>query len=198
MRIAQRADVVVMPQTLVRRESHGDRLVPAVHRHQVDVQVDEQVGLDRAPRQPHFLAMIGLAKHRKLGAILGVEVVEPVRPVLLERALTNDTANLRFRHPPMQRGRDHEMNVVNPVVGQRLQHLVEQALANVGPAHLRQRQADVVDRDRHAHVGTQLREQRILVLGMKQGVANRLVGVGERVQRRRRINHARADWQLLE
>ena len=192
------ADVMVMPQALIRRESDRDRLVPAVHRHQVDVQINEQVRLGRAPRQPHFLAMIGLAEHRQLGAIFRVEVVEPVRPVLLERALANDAANLGLRHPPMQRRRDHEVHVVDAVVGQRLQHLVEQALADVGPAHLRQRQADVVDRDRHAHVGIELREQRVLILRMEQGVANRLVGVGERVQRRRRIDHARADRQLLE
>ena len=161
------ADVVVMAQALVRREADRDRLVPAVHRHQVDVQVDEQVGVDGAPRQPHFLAVIGLAEHRELGAILGVEVVQPVRPVLLERALADYAADFRFRHPAMQRRRDHQVHVVDAVVGQRLQHLVEQALADIGPAHLRQRQADVVDRDRHAHVGTELREQRVLVLGME-------------------------------
>ena len=142
--------------------------------------------------------MIGLAEHRQLGAILRVEVVQPIRPVLLERALADDAANLRFRHPPMQRGGDHKMHVVNSVVGQRLQHLVEQALANVGPAHLRQRQADVVDRDRHAHVGIELREQRVLHFPDGAGVANRLVGVGQRIERRRRINHARADRQFLE
>ena len=142
--------------------------------------------------------MIGLAEHRQLGAILGIEVVQPVRPVLLERALADDAANLGFGHPAMQRGSDHEMHVVDAVVGQRLQHLVEHALANVGPAHLRQRQADVVDRDRHAHVGTELREQRVLVFGMEQGVANGLVGVGDGVHRRRRIDDARADRQLLE
>ena len=53
------------------------------------------------------------------------------------------------------------MHVVDAVIGQRLQHLVEQPLANIGPAHVRERQADVVDRDRHAHVGVELREQRI-------------------------------------
>ena len=198
VRIAQRPDVVVMPQALVRRESHRDRLVPAVHRHQVDVQIDEQVGLGGAPRQPYFLAMLGLAEHRQLGAIFRVEVVQPVRPILLERALANDAADFGFGHAAMQRRRDHQMHIVNAVIGKRLQHLVEQPLADVGPAHLRQRQTDVVNRDRHAHVGTQLREQRVLVLGMKERVANRLVGVGQRVQRRRRIDHARADRQLLE
>ena len=56
------------------------------------------------------------------------------------------------------------MNVIDAIVGQRLHHLVEQALANIGPAHLRQRQAHVVDRDRHAHVWIELREQRVRVL----------------------------------
>ena len=90
------------------------------------------------------------------------------------------------------------MHVVNSVIGKRLQHLVQKTLANIGPPHLRQRQTDVVDSDRHPHVRAQLREQRILVLGMEQGVANRLVGVGQRLQRRRRIDHARSHRQLLE
>ena len=187
-----------MAQALVGRESDGDRLVPAVHRHQVDVQINQQVGLRGAPRQPYFLAMLGLAEHRQLGAIFRVEVVQPIGPVLLEGALANDAADLRFGHAAMQRGRDHQVHIVNAIIGKRLQHLVEKALADVGPAHLRQREAEVVDRDRDAHIGTQLREQRVLVLGMQERVANGLVGVGQRVERRRRIDHAGADRQFLE
>ena len=66
------------------------------------------------------------------------------------------------------------MHVVNAVVSERLQHLIEQAFADVGTAHLRQRQADVVDRDGHAHVGIELREQRIGVLRMEQRVTDGL------------------------
>ena len=33
---------------------------------------------------------------------------------------------------------------------------------------------------------------------MEQGITNRLIGIGKRLQRRRRINHAGADRQLLE
>ena len=66
---------MVMAQALIRRETHRDRLVPAVHRHQVDIQINEQVGVCRPLREPDFLAMRGLAEHRKLGAIFRVEVI---------------------------------------------------------------------------------------------------------------------------
>ena len=88
------------------------------------------------------------------------------------------------------------MNVVNAVIGQRLEHHVKHPLAQVGPLHLRQRQADVVDRDRDAHVGVELREQRVGVFRMQQRVANRYVGIGQRFKRRRRIDDPGAGRKL--
>ena len=187
----------MVAQALVRREADRDRFVAAVHRHQVDVEIEQQVGLGRAAREPYLFAMIGLAQHRELGAIFGVEVVQPLGPELLERALAHHAANLGLGHAPMERGRDDQMDVVDAVVGERLEHDVERAFADIGPAHLRQRQADVVDRDRDAHVGIELREQRIGVLGTQQRVADRGVRIGQRLQRRRRIDHSRAGGQLL-
>ncbi len=198
MRIAQRRGVVVMAQALIGREANRHRLMPAVHRHQVDVQINDEVRFRRAPRQPDFFLMLGLAEHREFGAILSVEIVEPVGPVLLECALAHDASDLRLGHAAMKRSGDHQVDVVDAVIGQRLEHLIEQPLANVRPAHLRQRQAKVIDRDGDAHVGIELREERILIFRMEQGVANRLIGIGQRVERRRRINHARTDRQLLE
>ena len=96
----------MVAQALVGREPDRDRFVAAVHRNQVDVEIEQQVGLGRAPREPYLLAMIGLAEHRQLGAILGVEVVQPLGPELLERALAHHAANLGLGHPAMQRGRD--------------------------------------------------------------------------------------------
>ena len=198
MAVAQGRRIVVMAQALIGREPDRDRLVTAVHRHQVDVQIDDQVGLRRAAREPDLFAMIGLAQHDDFGAVLGVEVVEPLGPELLEGALADHPANFTLRHAAMERGRDDQMNVVHAVIRERLQHRIEHPLAQIRAAHLRQRQADIVDRDRDAHVGIELREQRIGVERMEQGVTDRRVGIGQRIERRRRIDHAGAGGQLFE
>ena len=127
----------MMAQTRIRREADRDRLMPAIHRHQVDVEIDDQVGIGGALGEPDILAMIGLAHHRQLGAIFGVEVVEAIRPKLLERFFADHAANFRFSHAPMQRSSDDEVHIVDAVIRQRLHHLVEQAFANVGTAHRR-------------------------------------------------------------
>src|SRR5229473_1544638 len=122
---------MMVAQALVGRESDCDRFVPAVHRNQVDVEIDEQVRLGGAPREPYLLAMIGLAERHQLGTIFAVEVVKPFGPELLEGALADNPPNLVLGHPPMERSRDDDVNVVDAVVGQRLQERVEQTLANI-------------------------------------------------------------------
>ena len=44
----------------------------AVHWDEVEVYIKNEVGLGGAPREPHFLTVIGLAEHREFGAILAV------------------------------------------------------------------------------------------------------------------------------
>ena len=110
--------------------------------------------------------MVGLAQHHQFGAVLGVEIVQAVGPVGFKRALSDHAANLVLGHPPMQRGGDDQVDIVHSVIGQGLEHHVEHPLAQVGALHWGQRQADVVDRDRHAHVGIELGEERIGILRM--------------------------------
>ena len=172
----------MVAQALIRGQPHRHRLVTAVHRHQVDVEIEQQVRFGGALAEPHFLVVVGLAQHHHFGAVLGVEIVQPVGPVSLERPLADHPANLILGHAAMQRIGDNQVNVVNAIIGQRLQHHVKHPLAQVGALHLRQRQADVVDRDGDAHVGVELREERVGVFGMQQRVANRYVGIGQRRQ----------------
>jgi hypothetical protein len=69
----------------------------------------------------------------------------------------------------------------------------------VSGAHLRQRQADVVERDGELHAGEQLRGQRVLLVRVQQRVADRAVDVVDRVERLGRVDHAAAvGGQLLE
>ena len=72
----------------------------------------------------------------------------------------------------------------------------EDPLANVGALHRRERQRDVVDRDRHLHPGTQLAVQRGAAVRMVEGVANRGVHVLERRHRRLRVDDARAYGEI--
>src|SRR6266849_9120972 len=85
---------MMVAQALVWREPDCDRFVPAVHRNQVDVDIDQQVRLGGAPREPYLLAVIGLAERHQLGAVFAVEIVKPFRPELFEGALADYPANL--------------------------------------------------------------------------------------------------------
>ena len=84
LRVAQRVDVVVRLDAVVRAEADRDRLVAAVHRDDVDVHVDEQVGLGGALGQLDGLAVAGLAEVDDLVGVLGVVVVEAVGIELVE------------------------------------------------------------------------------------------------------------------
>ena len=54
--------VVVVAQAPVAGEAGGHALVAAVHGHQVDVDVDQQVGLGGPPVDLHVLAVVGRAR----------------------------------------------------------------------------------------------------------------------------------------
>jgi hypothetical protein len=74
---------------------------------------------------------------------------------------------------------DH-VDVVDAVVGQHLQHDLEQSLADVGARIDRQRQRDVIDRNRDLHPRLEQRVQRLHLLGVVQGVADRARGLAGR------------------
>ena len=108
-------------------------------------------------------------------------------------------AQLVLVHPAVQAERGDDVHVVDAGVGGEIEHCFDDALAVVGRAHLRQRQADIVERDRQLHPREQLRRQRILVVRVQQRVADRAVDVVDRVERLGRIDHAAATGgQLLE
>ena len=60
--VAHGGDVVVVAQAAVARQTGRHALVAPVHRHQVDVDIDEQVGFGGPPIDLDFLALIGLAQ----------------------------------------------------------------------------------------------------------------------------------------
>ncbi|CAB4723496.1 unannotated protein [freshwater metagenome] len=194
-----RGGVVVVAQRAVRRQPDADRLVAAVHRDEVDVHVDEQVGLGGPLADLDVLALVGRAQVGEVVAVLGVEVVElALRVEGAEDPLPHDVLQLRGGHPPVQRvGRD-DLDVVDAGRRGQGQHLLDDPLADVGSAHRRQRQRQVVEGDREPHPGEEQLRQRVGVRRVQQRVEDRALDVGDRGQRLRRVDHPGAEGEGLE
>ena len=108
------AHVVVVAQRPVRRQARGHALVPAVHGHEVDVDVDEQVALGRPPVDLDVLALVGVAEVNEVGGVLGV--VLPQQAVGLERVedpISQRVAQLVLVHAAVQGERGDEHDVVD-------------------------------------------------------------------------------------
>ena len=105
-------------------------------------------------------------------------------------------ADLVARHAAVHAGRDDHLDVVDAVIGEQLEHDREHALAHVGPAHRRQRQRDVVDRDDDLHPRAELRVERLGVVRVVDRVADRGVDVLEGGERRPRVEDARAGGEV--
>ena len=103
-------------------------------------------------------------------------------------AVADGVAQLGLGHPPVQGEGADQVDVVDAGLGGEVEHGLDDPLADVGPAHLRQRQADVVEGDRQLHPGEQQRRQRVLVDRVEQGVADGAVDVVERRQRLGRVD----------
>ncbi len=73
-----------------------------------------------------------------------------------------------------------------------VEDLLDDPLAQVGAAHLRQREADVVERDRELHAGEQQRWQRVHVDRVEQRGPDGAVDVVDGVVRLGRVDHAAA------
>ena len=78
--LLHRPDVVVVAEALVAGEAGRDRLVAAVHRHEIHVDVDEQVALHGSPVQLDVLALVGQPEIDEIRRVLGIVLQEePVR-----------------------------------------------------------------------------------------------------------------------
>ncbi len=168
----------------------------AVHRHEVQVHVNDEIGFDRFAIELHLFAELGLADEFHPVRIFGVVVVEAVAPVRFEDATADDVTDFVRGHAAMDARRDDDVEVVDAVIGEHLEDDREDALADVGAAHRRERERDVVDRDDDAHPGLELRVERLGVVRVVDGVTNRGVDVFERIERRARVEHARAGGKI--
>ena len=193
-----RVDVVVVLERAVAGEADRDRLVTAVHRHEVDVDVDEQIGLRGPLRDLDHLVLVRGADLHQGVLVLAVEVVEVLRPERTEDPLAHHPTDLVGGHPTVQGSGDDDLHVLDTVAGGQLDHLLEDPLPDVGQRHRRQRDRDVVHGDRELHAGLEQVGKRLGVpRGMQQGVTDRGVDVPDPGQSVRRVHDPRPQRELL-
>ncbi len=167
--VLERLRVVVEAQAAVRGEAGGDRLPAAVHRDLVDVGVHDQIGVGRPLVDLEDLALVGRPDHGQVVVVLGVVLVEhAARLEGVVDAVAEHVPQLVLVHAAMQAEGGDDVDVVDPGLGGEVEHRLDDPLTVVGPAHLRQRQAGVVEHDRQLHVGVQQRRQRVHVDRVEQ------------------------------
>ena len=170
----------------------------AVHRDEVDVDVDEEIRLRGALRDLDDLVRVRGADLRERVFVLAVEVEEILRPEGAEDALAHHAADLVGGHAPVQGGRHDDLDVLDALAGGELDHLLEDALADVGQRHRRQWDRDVVDGDRQLHPGLQELGERLGVPhGVQQGMTDRGLHVPDPGESVGRIHHAGSEGELL-
>jgi hypothetical protein len=101
-------------------------------------------------------------------------------------------------HPPVQRVRGDEFDVVHPGCGGQLQNLLDHPLPDVRSAHLGQRQGQIVEDDGQSHPTAEQVWQRVAAVWVEQGVVDRAVDVDDARQRLRRVDHPAAQWKALQ
>ena len=192
VRVVVRADGAVGP------EADRRGLRAALQRRAHEVHVDEQVGLGGALVQRDRRAVRPLADDDVPVRVVGVVVVEAIGMEGREVALADGVAKLGRRHPAVQRERRDELDVLDPGAVGALDDLLDDLAADVRRAHRRERDGDVVEGDRQPHARAQERVERVEA---ERGVERRGDGsghVGERGNRRRRVDDPRADGEALE
>ena len=133
--------VVMVPEAPVAGQSGGHALVAAVHGHQVDVDVDEQVALGGSLVDLHVLALVGETEVDEGIGVLGVVLGEqPVGGKGVVDAVAEGVAELGLGHPTVEGQGHDEGDVVDPGLGRHVQHLLDDHLADVGLLHRRERQ----------------------------------------------------------
>ena len=194
--IAHDARIVVRAQAAITAESDRHRLVTAVHRDEVQVDVDDEVALNGSAVELDLFALFGRAEIGHAVGVLAIVVVELLRPVGVEDLVADDVANLPVFHAAMHAGRDDHLDIVDAVIREQIEHDGEHPFANVGAAHRRKRQRDVVDRDRDLHPRPELRVEGLRVVRVVDRVANRGVDVLQPLDGRLGIEHAGAGRQI--
>ena len=120
---------MVVLETAVRGEAGRDGLVPAVHRHEVDVHIDEQVALGRVAVDLDILPVGSKAEVDEIRGILGVMLQEePTGRECLEHAVAEGMAQLGIGHATVKGKRSNQHDVIDPCLGRKVQDRLDDAL----------------------------------------------------------------------
>ncbi len=191
--VLQARRVVVLAEAAVARQPGRERLPPAVHGDLVDVRVDDEVGLGGTLVDLEDLALVGVADHGEVVGVLGVVLVqEALGEEGVDDAVAEYVAQLVLVHPAVESQRSDDVHVVDAGLGGHVEHRLDDPLPIVGPLHLRQRQARVVEADRQLHVRLQQLGKRVHVERIQQRIADVAVEVVEAGQRLGRVDDAAA------
>ena len=199
-RMAHGLRVVVVTKAAVTGQTCRHALVAAVHGHQVDVDVHQQVRSGGPLVDLHFLALVGLADEQEVVGVLGIVlgqqavggegVVDPV---------AQGVTQLLFGHAAMQRQRRHQLHVVDACLRRHVEHGLDHHLADIGRLHGGQRQRDVVEADGELHARAEESRQGVPVaLWMEQRVADGAIGILDRLHGLGCVHDATAFRQRLE
>ena len=173
-----------------RGQSGGHRLVTTVHRHQCQVHVDDEVRLRRTLVQRDLLTLRRLADvHVGLG-VLPIVLVQAVRPEGREDAIAHDVPDLVSGHAPVKAERGDEVDVLHARLGGHVDDLLHHELPHVRRRHRRQRERQVVERDRQLHASPQQRLQRIVLQRLRQRSLHGPLRMRDRLERVGRIHDA--------
>ncbi len=127
--------LVVIRQATIITKAHRHRFVAAVHGHEVDIDVDDEVALARAPVDADFLPVARLAETHETVGLFGVVAVVTIGIERVCDFTTHHPAHLGFGHLPMEGVGNDDVDVVDAVVGQKLEHYFERGLTGIGGHH---------------------------------------------------------------
>ena len=85
-----------------------------VHGHQIDVHVNEEIGLGDTAVDPDPFTQLGFAELNQAIRVLAVVAVEPVRVVRIEDRPAYAPADFKWLHAPVEGIRDHNLEVIDP------------------------------------------------------------------------------------
>ena len=198
--VAHRLRVVVVPQAPVAGQAGRHALVAAVHRHEVDVHVHQEVGRGGPLVDLDVLALVGLAQMDEVVRVLGVVLgQQPVRRERVVDPVPERVPQLLLGHAPVQGQGGHQHHVVHAGLRRHVEHGLDHHLPDVGCLHRGQRQRDVVEADGQLHAGAEQCRQGVAVPDrVQQRVADGAVGVLDRLHRLGRVDHPAPLRERLE
>jgi hypothetical protein len=170
----------------------------AVHWHEVEIQINQNVTLDGATVDAQRFVVPRLADFYQIFVVFRVVIVKTVWIKFAENRRADHALHFPRRHFAVQGISNNQMHVVHAVRRAHIEHDFEHRLAQIRRLHRRQRQRNIVHRDRHAHSRFKLRVKRFRVNRMIDRVTNRRLAIRQTFNRRIRINHARADRNVFE